>query len=387
MTAPPIIARGLPAGSSETSTQSPREKLRGRLTLASVALALAAAITTLVLLQPATSIVPFAPDSPEPDGARAAAQILTEQGVDITYVRTTAAAIAAAEPNSTLLIFQPNELNEDQQEALAEVPSDIVLADLTPGRIAHLTNRIRITEYSSRQPLQDDCQDPDADAAGQILAGGAAITGDVTTCFHAPEGAMYATWTESGQVWRAFSDGMMLSNSGLAEHGNAALVFRALGAHDRLIWYLPSPGDPFTPGGPVQTFPIPEVALWYLVLLGVVLVLWRGRRLGPVVLEPLPVVVKATETTRGRGRLYRRAHAHAHAGSALRAGFLARVCGPLGIPGHAPPEQVIDTLARASGRDPAAISDVLYGPPPSNDSSLIALTQALDTLESELQPS
>ncbi|WP_217991162.1 hypothetical protein [Mobilicoccus massiliensis] len=37
------------------------------------------------------------------------------------------------------------------------------------------------------------------------------------------------------------------------------------------------------------------------------LALWRGRRLGPLVTEPLPVAVPADETTRARARLYRRA--------------------------------------------------------------------------------
>ena len=47
--------------------------------------------------------------------------------------------------------------------------------------------------------------------------------------------------------------------------------------------------------------------------------LWRGRRFGPLAVEPLPVVVRASEATRGRARLYRRARAYGRATAALRA--------------------------------------------------------------------
>ena len=49
-----------------------------------------------------------------------------------------------------------------------------------------------------------------------------------------------------------------------------------------------------------------------------VLALWRARRLGRVVEEPLPVVVKAIETTQRRGRLDRKARDRQHAAAALR---------------------------------------------------------------------
>jgi len=111
---------------------------------------------------------------------------------------------------------------------------------------------------------------------------------------------------------------------------------------------------------------------------------WRGRRLGRVVVEPLPVIVRATETTRGRGRLYRRGRAHAHAAAALRAGTISRVAGRIGLPRTATGPEVVDALSRATGRPPEAIDSLLYGPPPTDDASLVALTQALDILESEV---
>ena len=45
--------------------------------------------------------------------------------------------------------------------------------------------------------------------------------------------------------------------------------------------------------------------VWQLWLVVVLVALWKGRRLGPLVAEQLPVVVRASETVEGRGRLYR----------------------------------------------------------------------------------
>ena len=61
------------------------------------------------------------------------------------------------------------------------------------------------------------------------------------------------------------------------------------------------------------------------------LLVWRSRRLGALASEPLPVVVKAIETTRSRGRLYRKAGDRDHAAGALRAAARVRAAERLGL--------------------------------------------------------
>lgn len=384
MTAPTIVARGDRPATDQPVERGPAQR-RTLILGAALGVALLAAALVLTLTRPSASTTPFAPNNTEPQGARAAAQILREHGVEVTYVRTTAAAIAAAEAGTTLLIVGDEFLRDEQLTALRGVEADIVLSEFRSSGIAGLTDRINVNNTLGRATRTAGCSDADAQAAATIAAGGTTVTGeDVTLCFIGQGGALYATWTEGAQRWRYLADGHMLSNDGLDSNGNAALVFRSLGAHDRLIWYIPSPDDRFSLDEPASQFPLPREAVWFLLLVGLTFVVWRARRLGPVVVEPLPVVVRAAETTRGRGRLYRRARAHAHAGAALRAGFVARVAGRLGLPTHAPRDHVIDTLARASGRDADAIHDVLYGHAPSDADSLVALSHALDTLESEV---
>ena len=59
---------------------------------------------------------------------------------------------------------------------------------------------------------------------------------------------------------------------------------------------------------------------------------WRGRRLGPIMTEPLPVTVRAAETVEGHGRLYHRLNARDRAANALRAGSSAGSAGRTATP-------------------------------------------------------
>ena len=125
------------------------------------------------------------------------------------------------------------------------------------------------------------------------------------------------------------------------------------------------------------------VALQLLLVTGVAIV-WRARRLGALVPEPLPVVVRAAETQEGRARLYRQARARGRAAATLRTTTLRRLAARLATGQGATPDQVITLLAEATGRDPAGLGRLLLGPAPESDAALVALADDLDTLEREL---
>ena len=349
--------------------------------------ALVAGTVVLGLLQDRTNSVPLSVHNPGPGGARAAAQILGEHGIEVQEVTTTSAALADARPEGTVLITGADNLRTEQLEALATLEANVVLIGVDHADLGPVTDRFRIAGGGKEGTYSAECSDPAASAAGQLHTSGPGLvpTGDVTTCFPLGAGSYaYGTWTSSGQRWTVLPNDHPVTNVGLAEAGNAALVMHSLGATDHLTWYVPNPDDDFglDSSGPATMIP-PMVAVQIMILL-IAVALWRGRRLGPVVTEPLPVVVRATETLRGRGRLYRRGKAYAHAGAALRAGTLSRIGPHIGLPHSAGRTAVIGALAHATGRTEAAIEDLLYGPSPADDASLMNLAQALDTLEEEV---
>jgi hypothetical protein len=115
------------------------------------------------------------------------------------------------------------------------------------------------------------------------------------------------------------------------------------------------------------------------------LALWQARRLGPVVAEPLPVVVRAAETVEGRARLYRRANARDRAADTLRDAALARLVPMVGLPRGAEPAAVVSAVAARSGWPATEVSALLYGPAPGDDAALVRFADNLDRLEREVR--
>jgi hypothetical protein len=121
------------------------------------------------------------------------------------------------------------------------------------------------------------------------------------------------------------------------------------------------------------------VALW-LVVVAALAIVWRGRRFGPLVPEPLPVVVRSAETARGRASLYRESGARDRAATVLRAEAVRRLALRLGLSASAPASEVVAAAAARSGPDAVAVRDLLAGPPPADDLALARLAEALDAL-------
>jgi hypothetical protein len=111
---------------------------------------------------------------------------------------------------------------------------------------------------------------------------------------------------------------------------------------------------------------------------------WRARRLGPLVSEPLPVVVPAAETVIGHGRLYQARHARGKAAAALRGTLLARLAPAVGLPAVSAPDAMVDAVASRSTVGQERIRELLYGPPPRSDAALLVLARDLDQLAREV---
>jgi hypothetical protein len=108
---------------------------------------------------------------------------------------------------------------------------------------------------------------------------------------------------------------------------------------------------------------------------------WRGRRLGPVVVEQLPVVVRAAETTEGRARLYARTRDRTHALDTLRVAAVRRTAARLGLARRSHVDAVVRAAARATGIPEDRVGAVLVGGPTHDDRALVAGAAAIDDLE------
>ena len=369
---------------------------RIRLPLIAIALILVA-VALAAVAKPRTSGVALAPDNPGAAGSRAAAEILKRQGVEISYVRTMREALRADAPGTTLLVTSTTGLIDEQLNALAGTKADLVLAGPSYWALGTLAPGLEPGYTGAAEVRTAECEDPDALAAGTITATGTELRAGppgVTLCFPGKSAntGLYAVIKGTRRT-AVFADGAVLTNRQLADEGNAALALRALGRHPKLTWYVPTFDDTSTgrepglaPGADILPPWLGPLLAQLAVLTGV-LAWWRARRLGRLVTEPLPVTVRASETTLGRGRLYRRARSRGHAAAALRAGAASRMALRVGLPRSAGATAVIDGVAGATHRTTADVAALIYGPPPSDDANLLRLAGQLDKLESEVRRS
>lgn len=367
------------------------EKLRWPLTVLVLLVVVGAAAA---LLRPETSATPLAPDNPGDAGGRALAQVLGRASVDVTYARSTAQAVQGVADGGTLLVAQTWLLSDEQVEAVAGSGADhLVLVEPDAEHLEVLTDGAVTTGGWEPAVVREAmCADRDAQAAGIARLGTSGLVAaadDVVLCFPDADPAVGAmAVVDRERRTTVIDDQAVLRNDSITDEGHAALALRVLGKHPRLVWYVPTAHDTGALGGPPSLGTLlpgwvgPAALLALLVVL--LLALWRARALGPVVTEPLPVIVRAGETTVGRGRLYRRARALGHAAASLRAGSARRVAARLGLPRTAGGPEVIDAVARATGRRTDEVADLLYGPPPPDDDGLLRLARRLDELESEV---
>jgi len=366
--------------------------------------AVALLVLFLAVVRPATSAASYAPDNPEPAGGMAVAEVLQDQGVRVTHVTTVAEAVAAAGPGSTLLVTpNPSFFAADQISSLNRTGADLVVLNPDFSMIAALSrDTVDVTYGEPAGPTEPQCDDPAAQAAGEVaLAPGLQETpSDATSvrpvlCW--PDGTgsyAYARLDFPQRSVTLVSDAAVLRNGTVLEQGNAALALWMLGQNEELVWFVPNPMDTST--GTEQPTPAERgqvsemmppgsapVALMAL-LTAVVLALWRSRRLGPLVVENLPVLVRSAEATRGRARLYRAARARGHAAAGLRASAADRIASRLGLARSSDADTVVDAVVAATDRPSQQVADLLYGPPPADDAALAELVRRLDILESEV---
>ncbi|WP_329564619.1 DUF4350 domain-containing protein [Kitasatospora sp. NBC_01266] len=352
------------------------------------------------------------PRSAAPDGAKATAQLLRAQGITVD---TTADAdqLSAPAGADTVVLPLPDLLTDDQLRAVAAAghrrlvlisPDSTALDLLAPGVHTADTADLPLTITSASAAPQ--CDLPEAQRAGSAELGGrlyrvdsdsTATGAEVTGCYPR-EGYPALARTSTGQDTEVIvvGSGRFLTNQRLAHDGNAALALGLLGSQPRLTWYLPDyQALPASDGTPQKSFTdlIPDGWRWAALQLAVATVLaalWRARRLGPVVSEQLPVVVRAAETTEGRARLYHRAKARDRAADALRHAARHRLAPVLGVPlGTGEPDGTALLAALgdrlAGNREPGELRGLLYGPPPTDDAALLRLADDLDALERQVR--
>jgi hypothetical protein len=336
-----------------------------------------------------TSADPMGASNPAPQGGQALARVLAEHGVDVRKASSLVDArrAAADRDDTTVLLSDPKGILDARQlGSVLSLGSDVVAVD--PGFVQLRAAAPTVTQAGERtvSSASPGCRLAAADRAGSVAGRTHTfrVAEPATGCFRASDGTFAVAQSVAAGTRVTVVGSGLLDNDGVARAGNAALAIGLLGQHRTLVWYLPSRADAAAAGAPSLAELTPAwVTPAILLLIAVVVAagVWRGRRFGPLVVENLPVVVRAGETIEGRARLYRTASARGHALDALRVGAVQRIGVLCGLPPRADVDQVAASAAALTGRAVKDVRDVLLDGVPLTDASAVAFAARLAELE------
>lgn len=331
------------------------------------------------------------PESTSDSGAMALANILRDQGVEVTVARSRTQARAALGEGATLAMANPFTLTD---EGLSELigPADRVVF---LSAATHLLDALDIGKNAAADSTEVSagCDSPEFALVGDIRPDRLFRPAPgVEACFGDDRGAAVLVAGTDAQTRVVVDGARLFSNAYLAENGNAALGLALLGQTDRVVWYVPSYADsdiegdvPDSLGSLTPGWVTPAVLL--LMIAGAAAALWRGRRFGPLVSETLPVTVRASETMHGRARLTAKVGDAAHAAEAIRDGARRRLARRLGLAANATPDEVADAASDRLRIPRGSLQQLLAGAPPADDSALIEIARRLGELETAVDHS
>ncbi|MEO6144672.1 MAG: DUF4350 domain-containing protein [Dermatophilaceae bacterium] len=396
-------ARGLAPSGDHTSGPKPLKHRRRRWFAPFIAACLLLAVAlALTLLTPdgRGNTDELDPANPGPSGAQGLAHVLRDRGVEVTVVRSQGELLdETIDGATTVVITHTIRLSSRTARAALEhaaAASGVVLLDPDP----EVTKGMGLPVDSHRADLSDltaGCQGTQvgqdfrlsqADRAYAPTANGSAAT----TCFpDKSDGGGAMVSLPAAEPGRPpvilLGDDSLISNGAILDADNAAIALRLFGQTNRLVWYIPSLTDiaaaDRTSRSIAPAWFSPGVALAASAV--VLLCLWRGRRLGRLVTEPLPVIVRAVETTESRGRMYRKSRDRGRALAVLQLATRRRLAAYLGLSVSSAVSSVAAAAASVSGRNYQDVFDLLNSPAAHDDSSLLKLANTLAALEKEVR--
>lgn len=329
------------------------------------------------------------------DGYAALANVLDDHGVEHRPAQSVAEArsLLAEHPDAGVVVMAKDVLPEDPfiDELARQYASgrDVLWISAETALLAGM-----LEDGTEPGPVisgvlesGNECAHPAAQTAQSIHASGGSLDAE-NGCFPVGDAGYALVDTPMGLVFTAPE---ALTNQHITAQGNAALALGLLGAQpapadsSTLIWYTPSGADAVGTeqwGSPLEILPTWFWPLiWWLLICAVVALLAAGRRPGPVVSEPVPVVVPAAEAAAGRGRLYQRANAVTESAQVLRSAHLLRLSRLLRLGRTAGAVQIAQAVSRVTGKDASIVAEPARI---STNNELVSYAQALEELEAEV---
>lgn len=349
-------------------------------------LLLGAALVTVVLIVGGSGDTgpAYDPRSVAPDGARGVVETLERLGARVDLDRS------VPEPSSTTALMLRDRLTVEDEDALRSwVRSGgvLVVADVNSPLAAQAVGFTAVSQTGGPSIRRGECTiDVLAEADELTLNGRLLNTAGRTSCFgDATTAFVVAETVGQGTVVTIGSPDLFI-NAELDDNDAAVVAVNLLaptGGDAHVTFVGPSIVD----FGDEEITDLVPPRVWnaILQLLAVFLLyaLYRSRRLGGVVPEPVPVHIEGSELVLKAGLLSERAKDPASAAVVLQADLVHRVCVALSIPPATSDADVAARVADRTGHSVTEVEHALYAPV-SDDDELVRTARLLHAIDAQL---
>lgn len=335
---------------------------------------------------------PLSPTNASPEGSKALAQVLRQQGVTVTATTTMEATRTAATSPSDTTIFVVDGghfLDANQLNELGRLSRHLIVMTPDFDQLDALAPEVALAGDVSGV-VTADCTLRSVTQAGSVTGTGSGYRmigtdPDALQCLDSGDNVhSLIQLTHNGALVTVVGTSAAFSNQFVINEGNAAFALGLLGDSSNLVWLLPSIDEAAGPTAADLTPAWVSVVIVMLIIVTIAAGFWRGRRFGPLVVENLPVVVRSSETMQGRARLYEKSSSRLHALDALRIGTIDRLGAKCGLPRSSSVDDIIRAVAAITHRPAPEIAHLLRDADPLSDADLVRLSDALLDLEGAL---
>jgi hypothetical protein len=346
-------------------------------------------VTILAIVGRSSNDTPLDPRNAAPTGAHALSALLRDRGITVSIADDVGELDSSSA--TTIVVSDPLDLSAAALNAIGATASTVVLVDPPQNALSALGVAATPNAQIGATALAPNCNLAAAVTAGSVRIDGDlyAVSGGATGCYtRAGDAALVDASRANGATTIVLGSSSTLTNARLADQGDAAL---GLGLLDTPVvqWVPDGLHVGVVPHGQQGLLNLlPPRLLWATLQLFIalmVLALWRARRLGRPVVEPLPVVVRAAETVEGRARLLHAARARGAAAASLRTAAIRRLSHALRMGPDEGPASITAVVAERTHTAAGEISSLLYGGEPPDDAALVKLAQDLPRLETTVR--
>jgi hypothetical protein len=335
---------------------------------------------------------PLSPRATSPEGAKGLVELLQQVGATVNVTPLP----PSGNPGGDTALILHDELTTEGRNTLMDwvrgggtlVIADVI-SDLDVSSAARQPGPLGFVLAPNE--LTPDCASPAATGVQSINPTGGILLrprSGTQACFPGDQnGDAYLLSANVGQGTVVELGGARLwTNGRLGRNDNSVLAANLLVPRPGTrVWWLSGPS---VGGGHKSLWQlIPsrvKEALWQLLIVGGLVALWRGRRLGRPVTESPAVQIPGSELVVAVGHLLQQGHRREQAATLLRNDLRRVLADRFGLPPATAPGVVADVAAGRAGVDPEVVLATLAGPLPADDDSVLKLAQDASQIREEV---